>query len=77
MEGVIELAEEVFHMPVRIGSPKGVSGLVDVVKNPIYATGVGLLVFGQRLSLGLSQSGQNSSGMSYLEKMKNWFKRNF
>jgi cell division protein FtsA len=77
MEGVIELAEEVFHMPVRIGSPKGVSGLVDVVKNPIYATGVGLLVFGQRLSLGLSQSGQNSSGASYLEKMKDWFKTNF
>jgi cell division protein FtsA len=77
MEGVIELAEEVFHMPVRLGSPKGVSGLVDVVKNPIYATGVGLLVFGQRLSLGLSQSGQNSSGASYLEKMKGWFKTNF
>ena len=40
MEGVIELAEEVFHMPVRVGVPKGVSGLVDVVRNPIYATGV-------------------------------------
>ena len=51
MEGVIELAEEVFHMPVRVGVPKGVSGLVDVVRNPIYATGVGLLRFGFEESL--------------------------
>ena len=42
MEGAIELAEEVFHMPVRLGVPQYVSGLVDVVSNPIHATGVGL-----------------------------------
>ncbi|MES9848412.1 MAG: cell division protein FtsA, partial [Candidatus Thiodiazotropha sp.] len=48
MEGVIELAEEVFHMPVRLGVPQYVSGLSDVVRNPIYSTGVGLLLFGQR-----------------------------
>ena len=41
MEGAIELAEEVFHMPVRLGMPQYVSGLVDVVSNPIYATGRG------------------------------------
>ncbi|MFT5225723.1 MAG: cell division protein FtsA, partial [Polaribacter sp.] len=46
MEGVIELAEEIFHMPVRLGYPQHVSGLVDVVRNPIHATGVGLLLFG-------------------------------
>jgi len=48
MEGVIELAEEVFHMPVRLGEPQFVTGLVDVVRNPIYATGVGLLLFGHK-----------------------------
>jgi cell division protein FtsA len=48
MEGVIELAEEVFHMPVRLGEPQFVTGLVDVVRNPIYATGVGLLLFGYK-----------------------------
>ena len=48
MEGLIELAEEVFHMPVRLGLPQGISGLVDVVRNPIHATGVGLLLYGQQ-----------------------------
>ena len=46
MEGVVELAEEIFHMPVRLASPQGVSGLADVVNNPMYATGVGLLMYG-------------------------------
>ena len=44
MEGVVELAEEVFHMPVRVGMPQHVIGLADVVGNPIHATGVGLLL---------------------------------
>ncbi|WP_372612237.1 cell division protein FtsA [Halomonas sp.] len=43
MEGVVELAEEIFHMPVRIACPQNVCGLADVVRNPIYSTGVGLL----------------------------------
>ncbi|MBT3644260.1 MAG: cell division protein FtsA [Gammaproteobacteria bacterium] len=46
MEGVVELAEEIFHMPVSIGKPKNVSGLADIVRNPIYATAVGLLQYG-------------------------------
>ena len=46
MEGVIDLAEEIFHAPVRLGLPQGVMGLVDVVRNPIHATSVGLLLFG-------------------------------
>jgi len=74
MEGLIELAEEVFHMPVRLGMPQGVAGLVDVVRNPIHATGVGLLIYGQQ---------QNHHSGSYEEKsgsfqglwntMKGWF----
>jgi len=46
MEGAVELAEEVFHMPVRLGSPQYVDGLMDVIRNPIHATGVGLLLYG-------------------------------
>ncbi|MGB5537342.1 MAG: cell division protein FtsA, partial [Thiogranum sp.] len=48
IEGLVDLAEEVFHMPVRLGVPHSVVGLVDVVRNPIYATGVGLLLFGNQ-----------------------------
>jgi len=46
MEGVVELAEEIFHMPVRVGYPQSVKGLNDIVRNPIYSTGVGLLQYG-------------------------------
>ncbi len=48
MEGVADLAEEVFHMPVRIGTPQYVSGLSDVVNNQVHATGVGLILYGAR-----------------------------
>lgn len=46
LEGAIELAEQIFNLPVRRGSPKGIGGLVDVVRNPMYATGVGLVLVG-------------------------------
>ncbi|MES9969708.1 MAG: cell division protein FtsA [Candidatus Thiodiazotropha sp.] len=78
MEGVIELAEEVFHMPVRLGVPQYVSGLSDVVRNPIYSTGVGLLLFGQR---NRSQGGHelaNEGGLKAIwDRMKHWFQGNF
>lgn len=78
MEGVVELAEEIFHMPVRLGSPQYVTGLVDVVRNPIYATGVGLLLFGdQHRSDRSSDSMVGGSAKSVWERMKNWFKGNF
>ena len=78
MEGVVELAEEIFHMPVRLGSPQYVTGLVDVVRNPIYATGVGLLLFGdQHRSDRSSDSMVGGNAKSVWERMKNWFKGNF
>lgn len=74
MEGLIELAEEVFHMPVRLGVPQGVQGLVDVVRNPIHATGVGLLLYGQQQNETRSSYDENESGFSrMLKKMKHWF----
>ena len=46
IKGAVELAEEIFHMPVRIGAPLRVGGLKGEVENPIHATGVGLLLYG-------------------------------
>jgi cell division protein FtsA len=48
LEGMPELAEQIFNLPVRRGVPKGIGGLVDVVKNPLHATGVGLVLYGSR-----------------------------
>ncbi|NKB38914.1 MAG: cell division protein FtsA [Gammaproteobacteria bacterium] len=78
MEGAVDLAEEIFHMPVRIGMPQHVSGLADVVRNPIYATGVGLLLFGQRQVQTSSNSPRVNNGVKgLLERMKSWFQGNF
>jgi len=80
MEGAVELAEEIFHMPVRLGVPQNVTGLTDIVNNPIYATGVGLLKYGiTHSSGGTNKSGKSSSEKfeGLLDKVKNWFKRNF
>ena len=86
MEGAVELAEEIFHMPVRLGVPHGVKGLDDVVRNPIYSTGVGLLMYGlQKQSDGISFSGIGSRD-SYssdepkaplFERLQAWVKGNF
>ena len=46
MEGVGDLAEEVFNMPVRIGVPSAAEGLRDLLENPVYSTGVGLMMYG-------------------------------
>ncbi len=75
MEGVVELAEEIFHMPVRLGLPQHVSGLADVVKNPIYSTGVGLLLFGRKQMQEGFSALRGSDGM--WERMKSWFQGNF
>ena len=78
MEGVAELAEEVFHMPVRIGMPQRVSGLADVVRNPIHSTGVGLLDFGGHSgqSTGhLALNEDNTGGL--LARMRSWFNGQF
>ncbi len=78
IEGMIELAEEVFHMPVRLGVPQYVSGLVDVVRNPIHATGVGLLLCGLQHKEERRQDYPKNSGINGIfQRMVNWFKGNF
>ena len=78
MEGLIELAEEIFHMPVRLGIPQYVTGLVDVVRNPIHATGVGLLLFGYRnRALRVTDTGTPGGMKAVWDRMKSWFQGNF
>jgi len=78
MEGMAELGEEVFHMPVRLGMPQYVGGLAEVVRNPRFATGVGLLLAGmdqhQRHHLATMQNG---SMTQVFNRMKSWFQGNF
>ena len=77
MEGAIELAEEVFHMPVRLGLPQQVEGLAEVVRNPIFSTGVGLLLYGRENTLPARQRRSLASATTMLERMRAWFQGNF
>lgn len=78
VSGLVELAEEIFHMPVRLGIPQYVSGLQEVVKNPIYATGVGLLLFGNQHSPLSDKNVLAGVGLKGVwAKMKSWFQGNF
>ncbi len=77
MEGVVELAEEIFDMPVRLGVPQHVSGLSDVVRNPIHATGVGLLLYGTRNRAMHRDPIAEQGLVSVWERMRRWFQRQF
>ncbi len=78
ISGAKELGERVFKMPVRIGKPYNVTGLADIVHNPIYATGVGLLVYGLRHRQSQRDAViQQPSMKSVWSRMKNWFQGNF
>ena len=78
LTGMVDLAEEIFHMPVRLGVPQYAGPLSDVVRNPSFSTGVGLILFGQRHQ---NRRGQTASRLSpnrpteLLGRMKRWFKR--
>ena len=74
LEGIVELAEEVFQVPVRRGIPSGVEGLSEIVKNPVHATGAGLLLFAAKQQQGrLHQfAGQGVFSRLY-HRMRDWF----
>tara|TARA_S200000501_G_scaffold210609_1_gene197845 strand:+ start:1798 stop:3027 length:1230 start_codon:yes stop_codon:yes gene_type:complete len=76
IEGAIELAEEIFHMPVSLGKPKNVAGLSDIVRNPIYSTAVGLLHYGaNQQTRGVAKKPkQKSDGL--INQFKKWFTEN-
>lgn len=85
MEGVQQLAEEIFHMQVRVASPSNIKGLSEVIGNPIYSTGVGLLVYGlentpsssPRAAFADEQQPAEEEEIGLVDKIKGWFKSNF
>jgi len=78
LQGMVELGEEVFHLPVRVGVPAYVGGLADVVRSPRYATAVGLLLAGYEQYMREEQAREQGKGLGNMAgKMKQWFKANF
>ena len=77
MRGMVELGEEIFHMPVRIGVPRYAGGLADVVRNPRYATVMGLLLEGATQVQQGRISRQTGSFRGVLARMREWIQRNF
>jgi cell division protein FtsA len=77
MQGMVELGEEIFHMPVRIGVPRYAGGLAEVVRTPRYATAVGLLLEGRAQLQQGKLSRQSGSVRAVLGRMREWFQRNF
>ena len=77
LEGMTELAEEVFEAPVRRGIPRNVGGLQDVVRGPMYATGVGLAIFGAAQEQGRGHSRFRIRDESIFgrvrQRMRDWF----
>ena len=76
LDGMPELAEQVFNLPVRRGTPQNLGGLVDVVNSPAYATGVGLVVYGSK-NVGISEFPATQSDENLFRRvsrrMKEWF----
>jgi len=74
LDGVTEIAESVLNVPARLGRPQGIGGLVDVVNNPMYATAVGLVLFGARNQSQSKFRIQDANIFNRLvTRMKKWF----
>ena len=75
LEGAAEVAESIFNLPTRVGTPIGIKGLVDVVNNPMYATAVGLVLWGAKNQTGKKfRIRDNNIFNRILTRMKKWFK---
>ena len=77
MSFVVEFAEACFGMPVRLANPMPVKGLSDYVQDPSYAAGVGLLKFGSVMRENARSEETQSSGGSFISRIKNWIKGEF
>jgi len=90
MEGAVELAEEIFHMPVRLANPQGIEGMSDILGNPIFATSIGLLQYASQqlgprerqpqkqplvADVAMVQPLQEKTGL--IGRVKEWFQGNF
>ena len=79
MEGIPELAEQIFDLPVRRGEPKGVGGLVDIISSPLHATGVGLVLYGaaHRTHRRFRKVSDRTIFNKVFSRMKEWFENYF
>ena len=78
MDGMVELSEQIFNLPVRRGMPTGIGGLIDVVRSPMYSTGVGLVLYGKKHStIAMFERGDKQVFNKLLERMKGWVKEFF
>jgi cell division protein FtsA len=78
VNGILDLSEKVFQMPIRQGSPQNISGMTEVLHNPVYSTGVGLLLSGYQRQLEGKTEVKITSGLKNLwQRMKYWFQGNF
>jgi len=75
LDGVTDIAESVLGLPARLGKPQGITGLTDVVNNPMYATGVGLVMYGARKQpVKKFRIRDKNIFNSIVQRMKKWFK---
>ncbi len=74
MPGTIEMAEQIFDMPVKIGIPRGFDGLTDMADSPIHATGIGLIQYGVRHG---EEVARKSKTRGILRKIEKWFNEHF
>lgn len=76
LDGVEELAEEIFGLSVSVRGPGGVEGFTDRVSTPEFATAVGILHYQSRLNQSAPRSAERRSAGSFVEKLKNWISEN-
>jgi len=75
LDNAVEVAESIFNVPTRLGRPMGISGLVDVVNNPMYATGVGLVIYGARHQVRKKFRIRDKNIFNrVMTRMKKWFR---
>jgi cell division protein FtsA len=75
LDGATEIAESIFSLPTRLGKPRGIKGLTDVVNNPMYATGVGLVLYGAKKEPEKKfRIRDRNIFNSLIGRMKKWFK---
>jgi cell division protein FtsA len=75
MQGTLELAEQIFKMPVRLGVPFQVLGSEEVIGNPAYSAGIGLLMFGAAArNVAIPEPSRN---VGMFHRMKGWLQGNF
>jgi cell division protein FtsA len=77
MQAAVDVAEEIFQMPVRIGQPVGITGLTDYVNDPSFSTSVGLLQYGRTMQHSQSNRSTDASNGNWLSRLTKWFQGEF